>query len=106
MAAFSGCSTEIYLPGNDQFTPAPLSPYVRQAYGSACPKHSPPLPLPLPTPVTLSKTKRKDREHTEGLVDAVREAVDEYPSVYVFEFSNMRNSSFKELREELKPTCR
>ncbi|GLT85954.1 hypothetical protein SLE2022_041200 [Rubroshorea leprosula] len=56
--------------------------------------------------VTLSKTKKKGREHKEAIVNAIREAVEKYSSVYVFSFENMRNLKFKEFREQLKPTSR
>ncbi|KAL9275505.1 mRNA turnover protein 4-like protein [Drosera capensis] len=57
-------------------------------------------------PVTLSKTKKKGREHKEAVVNGIREAVDRYGSVYVFNFENMRNLKFKEFREQLKSTSR
>jgi hypothetical protein len=56
--------------------------------------------------VTLSKTKKKGREHKESLVTSLRKAVDEYSSVYVFSFENMRNTLFKELRDRLKSNSR
>ncbi|GKV24224.1 hypothetical protein SLEP1_g33860 [Rubroshorea leprosula] len=56
--------------------------------------------------VTLSKTKKKGREHKETIVNAIRESVEKYNSVYVFSFENMRNLRFKEFREQLKPTSR
>lgn len=56
--------------------------------------------------VNLSKTKKKDREWKEGLITQVRNAVDNYPSVYVFRYHNMRNEQFKELRDDLKDSSR
>ncbi|KMZ59837.1 mRNA turnover protein 4 [Zostera marina] len=56
--------------------------------------------------VTLSKTKKKGREHKEQVVNGIRQALDEYSSVYVFSFENMRNSKFKEFREKLKSSSR
>lgn len=57
-------------------------------------------------PVTLSKTKKKGREHKENIVSSIREAVEKYDSIYVFNFENMRNLKFKEFREQLKSSCR
>ncbi|XP_057973298.1 uncharacterized protein LOC131161504 [Malania oleifera] len=57
-------------------------------------------------PVTLSKTKKKGREHKESIVNAIRQAAENYNSVYVFTFENMRNVKFKEFREQLKSTSR
>ncbi|KAL0698850.1 hypothetical protein Bca4012_054972 [Brassica carinata] len=53
-------------------------------------------------PVTLSKTKKKGREHKEGIVNGIREAVEKYSSVYVFSFENMRNIKFKEFRQQFR----
>ncbi|KAD4179386.1 hypothetical protein E3N88_27977 [Mikania micrantha] len=57
-------------------------------------------------PVTLSKTKKKGREHKESIVSSIRGAVEEYNSIYVFSFENMRNLKFKQFREQLKSTSR
>ncbi|OVA02756.1 Ribosomal protein L10/acidic P0 [Macleaya cordata] len=56
--------------------------------------------------VTLSKTKKKGREHKESIVNSIRQAVDDYNSIYVFSFENMRNLKFKEFREQLKSSSR
>ncbi|KAL1820641.1 hypothetical protein ACET3Z_015510 [Daucus carota] len=56
--------------------------------------------------VTLSKTKKKGREHKETIVNSIREAVEKYNSVYVFNFENMRNLKFKEFRDQLRSTSR
>ncbi|KAJ0008283.1 hypothetical protein Pint_30174 [Pistacia integerrima] len=56
--------------------------------------------------VTLSKTKKKGREHKELIVNSIRETVENYNSIYVFSFENMRNLKFKEFRDQLKPTSR
>ncbi|KAK4438265.1 turnover protein 4 [Sesamum alatum] len=57
-------------------------------------------------PVTLSKTKKKGRVHKENVVNSIRDAVENYDSVYVFTFENMRNLKFKEFRERLKSSSR
>ncbi|KAJ8647610.1 hypothetical protein MRB53_000633 [Persea americana] len=57
-------------------------------------------------PVTLSKTKKKGREHKESIVNSLRKALEDYKSVYVFSFENMRNVKFKELKEQLKSSSR
>lgn len=56
--------------------------------------------------VTLSKTKKKGREHKETIVNSIRQAAEDYSSVYVFSFENMRNLKFKEFRDQLKSTSR
>ncbi|PON60265.1 Ribosomal protein [Parasponia andersonii] len=57
-------------------------------------------------PVTLSKTKKKGKEHKEAIVSSIRKAVEDYSSIYVFSFENMRNLKFKEFREQLKSSSR
>eukprot|EP00270_Netrium_digitus_P019794 TRINITY_DN7913_c0_g5_i1.p1 TRINITY_DN7913_c0_g5~~TRINITY_DN7913_c0_g5_i1.p1 ORF type:complete len:287 (-),score=75.70 TRINITY_DN7913_c0_g5_i1:20-772(-) len=56
--------------------------------------------------VTLSKTQKKGREMKEGLIEQVRGSFGEYRDLYVFEYENMRNSKFKEFKDELKPSSR
>ncbi|KAK2966627.1 hypothetical protein RJ640_002325 [Escallonia rubra] len=56
--------------------------------------------------VTLSKTKKKGREQKENIVNSIRNAVESYNSVYVFNFENMRNLKFKEFRDQLRSTSR
>lgn len=56
--------------------------------------------------VTLSKTKKKGKEHKESLVKSVRDSLDEYMSLYIFSFENMRNTKFKEFKEKLKSSSR
>lgn len=56
--------------------------------------------------MTLSKTKTKGREHKESIVNAIKQALEDYRYVYVFTFENMRNLKFKEFREQLKSSSR
>ncbi|KAK3002109.1 hypothetical protein RJ639_021718, partial [Escallonia herrerae] len=56
--------------------------------------------------LTLSKTKKKGREQKENIVNSIRDAVESYNSVYVFNFENMRNLKFKEFRDQLRSTSR
>ncbi|KAL5724376.1 hypothetical protein ACHQM5_007647 [Ranunculus cassubicifolius] len=57
-------------------------------------------------PITLLKTKKKGREHKKVIVNLIREAVENYNSIYVFSYENMRNLKFKEFRGQLKSTSR
>ncbi|KAK8792056.1 hypothetical protein WA158_005433 [Blastocystis sp. Blastoise] len=50
--------------------------------------------------VSLTKTDKKGKELKDDLVNKIRAAVDEYSSVYVFDFFNMRSNAFKELRAQ------
>ncbi|KXZ52184.1 hypothetical protein GPECTOR_10g814 [Gonium pectorale] len=56
--------------------------------------------------VSLTKVKKKDRQWKEGLLEKIRQSLDTYPNVYVFKYYNMRNESFKPLREDLKESSR
>ncbi|QDZ23055.1 mRNA turnover protein [Chloropicon primus] len=56
--------------------------------------------------VTLSKVSKKQREWKEGLIEKVRDAVDKFPSVYVFKYKDMKNNSFKALRDKLRESSR
>ncbi|KAH7679754.1 mRNA turnover protein 4 [Dioscorea alata] len=57
-------------------------------------------------PVTLSKTKKKGKAHKEAIVSSIKKALEDYSSVYVFTFENMRNQRFKEFREQMKSSSR
>mmetsp|Transcript_16377 Transcript_16377/g.40061 ORF Transcript_16377/g.40061 Transcript_16377/m.40061 type:complete len:295 (+) Transcript_16377:214-1098(+) len=56
--------------------------------------------------VALTQTKKKGREWKGGLIENVREALEDYSSVYVFRCQNLRNNAFKELKSDLKETSR
>eukprot|EP00246_Nothoceros_aenigmaticus_P000325 TRINITY_DN10480_c0_g1_i1.p1 TRINITY_DN10480_c0_g1~~TRINITY_DN10480_c0_g1_i1.p1 ORF type:complete len:232 (+),score=47.98 TRINITY_DN10480_c0_g1_i1:138-833(+) len=56
--------------------------------------------------VTLSKTQKKGKEHKAALVKKLRDSVDQYKSLYIFSYENMRNSKFKELKLKLKTSSR
>ncbi|GMT31755.1 hypothetical protein PFISCL1PPCAC_23052 [Pristionchus fissidentatus] len=56
--------------------------------------------------VSLTKVKKKTRETKVGLVQQLREAVDEYPHVFVYEFENMRASKFVQVRQKFKMNSR
>ncbi|CAJ2649135.1 mRNA turnover protein 4 homolog [Trifolium pratense] len=56
--------------------------------------------------VTLSKTTKKGRGHKELIVNAIRDAAENYNSVYVFSFENMRNQKLKEFRDQLQKSSR
>jgi mRNA turnover protein 4 len=56
--------------------------------------------------VTLSKTKKKGKEQKESLVKTVRDCLDEYSSLYIFSYENMRNTKFKEFKDKLKSSSR
>ena len=51
--------------------------------------------------VSLTQTKEKGREHKDVVVNKIREAVDNYKTIYVLQFDNMRTNAFKELRSQL-----
>ncbi|OQR84181.1 mRNA turnover protein 4 [Achlya hypogyna] len=48
----------------------------------------------------LTQTKSKGAELKKGVVDSIRTAVDEYNSIYVFGFENMRTNHFKVVRAD------
>lgn len=49
--------------------------------------------------VSLTQTKAKTREHKENLMEAVRDAANQYNYVWVFAVSNMRNAYLGEVRK-------
>lgn len=48
--------------------------------------------------MSLTKTGAKGRTLKSKLIETLREAVDEYKSIYLFRFENMRASKFKDVR--------
>jgi len=48
--------------------------------------------------ISLTKVDKKIRTDKERIVDEIREYLDQYSSVYLFEVENMRNNKLKELR--------
>ncbi len=56
--------------------------------------------------VALTKVKKKDRLWKESLVQSIRDCIAQYPSVFVFRCENMRNETFKGLREDLSGNSR
>lgn len=56
--------------------------------------------------VALTQTKKKGRERKGGLIESVREALEDYSSVFVFRCQNQRNNTFKEMKKDLDETSR
>lgn len=54
----------------------------------------------------MTKTNRKGRELKQGIVSEVRKCVDEYPTLYVFSFVNLRSKLLKEVRMDFRKDSR
>jgi len=52
--------------------------------------------------VSLTKTKSKDKDFKTAQINELRDAMDEYESVFVFSYENMRTVVFKEVRDHFK----
>ena len=50
----------------------------------------------------LTQTKKKGFDLKSGTIEKIRQAVDEYKSVFAFSFDNMRSAKFKECRIEFR----
>ena len=48
--------------------------------------------------VSLTQTKKRPKERKEALVTNVRDAANQYQSIYVFKVANMRNVYLQEVR--------
>ena len=53
---------------------------------------------PLVFVVALTQTAKKTRDHKQGVILDIREAIDEHDSLYLFSFENMRSNKFKDVR--------
>lgn len=54
----------------------------------------------------MTKTNKKGRELKQGIVTEIRKCVDEYPTVYVFSFVNLRSKLLKEVRMDFRKDSR
>lgn len=54
----------------------------------------------------MTKTNKKGRELKQGIVTEVRKCVDEYPTLYVFSFVNLRSKLLKEVRMDFRKDSR
>ena len=52
--------------------------------------------------MSLTKTGTKGKQLKSKLIEVLRAAVDEYDRVYVFSYSNMRSTKFREVRMDFK----
>lgn len=50
------------------------------------------------SPVSLTKTTSRGREQKAGVINKLRDVLDEYNSLYVFSFEHMRSAKFKDVR--------
>lgn len=56
--------------------------------------------------ISLTKTSKKGRELKQSIVNEVRKCVDEYPSIYVFSFLDLRSRLLKEVRMDFRQDSR
>ena len=54
----------------------------------------------------MTKAKKKGKEWKEGLIKQVHEAIEQYPSIYLFRVFNMRTEQFQELRGDLRESSK
>lgn len=55
-------------------------------------------------PVTASSTQKKGRVGKMGLIEEIRDCLDNFKFVYVFEVQNSRNKLMKEVRTKWEPS--
>lgn len=56
--------------------------------------------------VSLTKVKKRTKEAKFSLVEAIRAAVDEYKTLFLFTVENMRTTKFVQVRQEFKQDSR
>jgi len=56
--------------------------------------------------VKPTRTKPKTKSNKSQLIDRIQECVSSYTSIYIFQYMNMRNHSFKELRDQYREQCK
>uniref|UniRef100_A0A0K0FVG6 Ribosome assembly factor mrt4 n=1 Tax=Strongyloides venezuelensis TaxID=75913 RepID=A0A0K0FVG6_STRVS len=56
--------------------------------------------------VSLTKVKKKTREGRNQLITEIRNAVDKYPFIYLFNLENLRSKGFIEIRQHFKTNSR
>lgn len=60
--------------------------------------------LKRPRYISLTKTTRRStREHKEHLIEQIRNAIDDYDHLYVFDLTGCRTALVKRARDQLKP---
>jgi len=52
--------------------------------------------------ITLSKTKKRGHQRKEQLISQIRECLDKYSNLYIFQTQNMRNCPLKTVRGQWK----
>lgn len=58
--------------------------------------------LSLITVVALTQTSKKTREHKAGIIQDVRNNIDNHDFVYLFSYENMRSNKFKKIRMDFR----
>lgn len=54
--------------------------------------------------ISLTKTAKKGVALKQRIIEDIRSCVDEFDNIYVFSFNNIRNNTFKEIRNTWKPS--
>lgn len=55
-----------------------------------------------PTLVSLTKTTKTGKKLKQSIMENLREAVEKYENIFVFQTDNMRNGKLKDVRNEWK----
>ncbi|XP_044754112.1 mRNA turnover protein 4 homolog [Coccinella septempunctata] len=54
--------------------------------------------------ISLTKTSKKGVALKQRIIDDIRSCVEKFENIYVFTFTNIRNNTFKEIRDSWKPS--